>query len=342
MSTFFTRLGKNKIDAEINEFGELNSIDFSGKDLEVKYKRNKTWRQLERAQYKITGPVPLGTTYPTPYDRESLIKFEYKPNSWYSYPFASVIITIIAIVIDTFCYLSMFDYGRSTSRMDNFYILISTIGAAIAIDVLPMFLAHNIHRISSLGDSQKSKKIVLTVFSVISFLLFAVVVGIVFKLRLFGVDSTSENFWKFVLMSMIPISTSLLCFISGYLSFAPSRKKLSELRFIKLSFEEHINEMNAMLAEFEAQPDYYETLKDEDDALYNAAINFIDDVSNYYKSYARIYIIPFLRSPAATSDLTSKRLFNRRDKVEFPIKCDKFFKDLYDEKINEIKNKKKK
>lgn len=134
MSTFFTRLGKNKIDAEINEFGELNSIDFSGRGLEVKYKKGKTRREQERSKYKITGPVPLGTTYPTPYDRESLIKFEYKPSSWYSYPFVSVLITVIAIVIDTFCYLSMFDYGRSSSRMDNFYILISTLGAAIAID----------------------------------------------------------------------------------------------------------------------------------------------------------------------------------------------------------------
>ena len=328
MAHFYSRLSNNQLDTEINEFGDLDSLDFKSRDIEIKYRKGKSWREIERARYKTTGIAQLGTTYPTPYDRESLIKKEYLPNSWYGYPFATFAITLIAVIIDTFCYLSMFGYGRSYSRMENFYILISTLGAAIAIDILPMFLAHNLHRISNCSDNQKVKKWVLITFSIISFLLFVFVVGIVFKLRLYNVDKLSNEFWKFVLMSMIPISTSLLCFISGYLSFSLYRKKLINLKSIKLFLEENICEMNAMIEEFNSQPNYYETLKQEEEALYNAANNFVDDVSDYYKTYARMYIIPYLQSPAATSDLTVKELIKQHEKTKFPIQCDEFFEKI--------------
>lgn len=306
MHSFFSKIGRNKIDTEIDEFGNLKAFEFSNRKIGIKYKRNKTWREIERAQYKTTGISQLGTTYPTPYDRESLIKKEYQPAHWYSHPLSTFFITVIAIVIDVFCYLSMFEYGKAPGKMENFYILISTIGAAIAIDVLPMFLSHNIHRIFII-EKKDSKKRVLILFSIISIILFISVIVLVFKIRLKGMSKTSNTYYKYILMSIIPISTSLLCFISGFLSFSNAKSKLLHLYTVKLFLEENINELEAMIAEVDSDTDYSSELIKEDNDQFESATEFIDAICEYYKSFVRENIVPALHSPADTSDLTSKR-----------------------------------
>lgn len=331
-----------RINAEIDDYGKIDSFQFKGPNTGFLYKKTIS-KEQERKKYYTTGTHTLGTTYPRPYDRRELIKKEFMTNNWYSQAVWVIIFTVLAIVVDTFCYITLFEIKLADEEGTAFIQIVSCIGAALAIDLLPIFFSHNLHRISFLKnkintDSEesnikkfKSEKLTLQLFSIINFVLFITIVIIMFVTRQFKLkfDIKNMEFWVNTVISLIPVATSLVCFIIGYLSYNPIKKKYEQLNEIKLYLQENINESSAMMAEFDAQPNYYETLKVEDEQLYDKAVDLVDAIADSYKSYTRLNIVPYLNSPADTTDLTASDLKQKFARLSFPLSfCDEFYKDL--------------
>lgn len=345
MHKFSGRAGSNSIDTEINEFGELTSLEAGHGNTRIYYKRFADWRVVQKKFYKTTGIHALGTTYPCPYDREDMIKREFSPIHWYCKPAATVIITLLAIIIDCCCYYNLFKGDRNSySSSSPFAMFLAVIGAAVAIDVLPIFLAHNLYRIRKLQVLRKDKSNinhdnfklgVLYIFSLLSLALFIVIIAVIFVFRTLDDDPDEQIFWLHILISSVPIATSCVCFIVGYLSYDPISKKLQEFKIQQLFLQENINEAQAMLAELAAQPDYYQILKAEDDVLYNAAIMRINSIGDFYKTYARTSIIPYLKSPADTTDLTAPRSITTPPEIKFPLDCDAFYMTYYQQQASD-------
>ena len=68
------KINKNGLDAEIDEFGDLNSLDIENNKVKFSFRKGMNSKAIERTMYDKTGINQLGTTYPNPYDREELIK----------------------------------------------------------------------------------------------------------------------------------------------------------------------------------------------------------------------------------------------------------------------------
>ena len=318
-----------KVDTEIDDFGNINSFEFSNSGIDVNYKKGGKRNELKK--YNRTGIHTLGTTYPNPCDREELLEREYKNSNWYTSNTAVIFFTIAAIIVDFCCYINLFElavgYSGSIGVMES----LAAFGAAAAIDLLPIFFAHNLHRNSLMKKLEKKghifgfEKQVLIIFTIFNAVLFVAIVTLMTVTRLLGLTPDRAEFWINLIISLIPLATSMVCFILGYLSYNPAKKKLKELNKIKLFLQENINESRAMLEEVKAQPDPYEALKKQDESQYDAAYNLIEELAEGYKSYVRQKIVPYFDSPADTTDLTARRARAIYSKIKFPLDFDKFY-----------------
>lgn len=324
-----------KMDTEIDDYGNIDSFEISNDSFNIQYKRGG--RRQELSKYNRTGVHTLGTTYPNPCDREELLEREYKNSNWYSSNAAVIIFTILAIIIDFCCYYNFFELALGDEGEVGIMEIIAAFGAAAAIDLLPVFFSHNLHRNSLMKRLEKNghghiykfkfEKQVLLIFTIFNAILFATIVVLMTVTRLLEHKPDEKEFWIHLIISLIPLVTSMVCFILGYLSYNPAKKKLRELNKIKLFLQENINESRAMIEEIKAQPDSYETLKNQDESLYDAAYVLIEKIAEGYKSYVRQKIVPHLNSPADTTDLTARRVRAIYSKIKFPLDFDKFYAD---------------
>ncbi len=316
MSKFSGNYDKNTIDAEIDEYGDLTSIEIGTPIFGAKYHKGINKKERERNNYNTTGITQLGTIYPTPYNREDLIKKEFMETCWYRKTWCSLLITAVVIVIDVICYLLMFQSFVSEDQDYNIQSMMSAVGAAVAIDVLPLFFAHCLHRVNI------SRKKVIKVFSIISVIDVAAFLVLALLIRLgvgpFEGEGGIDIGWAWILL-MIPISTSLVCFIVNYLSYNPVKAELKKLRMLQLYKQEDINELQATIAEYEAQEKYTENLAAEDEILYESAYQLVESIGEYYRTYVRTNIIPMLASPAETTDLSADRGIAPTKKVHLPL-----------------------
>lgn len=321
MFKFRGKVKENKLDTEIDEFGDLKSLDIETDNVKVSFRRDLNIKALERLKYDKTGISQLGTTYPISYDREELIKFSKKPINWYCYNFALIIITLFIIVVDFICYLVMLSNQLTASGQDfDPQLYLVAIGIAVAIDLLPIFLAHNLHR------QEVDRKKVLKIFGIACLVLIGVFVLTIFLYRILNNDisgnpqntadimQNSNNSSLFsvylniiiqsLLYLLIPFATSFLCFILNYLNYNPLTKKIFQKRREVLFKQEDISEIKAVIKEIESQNDYSDFLCQKDEIMYESANQMIDSIGDYYRSYVRLQLMKGLRSPADTTDLS--------------------------------------
>lgn len=306
MYKFNMQANQNEIDAEIDEFGDLTSLGLENEKVKIGFRKGLSPKAVDRKKYNRTGIAQLGTTYPNSYDREELIKFTKKPTNFYKKTWVAMIATILVIVIDFCCYLFMLSKDG-----EDFKILLVAVGVSLAIDFLPFFIAHNLHR------CEIDRKKVLRFFNRFCIIFIFIFLCIVFIYRIVnGTDmTTNESSWgtddsslpyilQSVFFALIPIATSLLCFIINYVSYNPIQKKINIKRREILFKREDVNELEALIVEIEAKGDYKKFLEDKDDQMYRAANDMIDSIGEYYKAYVRTEIVKQLQSPADTTDLS--------------------------------------
>lgn len=308
MFNFKFKLKKNELDTEIDEFGDLKSLGVKNDKIAFSFNKKLSQRAIERKKYNRTGISQLGTTYPQTYDREEFIKLSKIPSNLYRYKWMPILLMIFVILIDFCCYLSMF-YNTDISKNTGYEIFLISVGVAVAIDLLPVFLAQNLHR------QEVDRKKVLMIFNIL-----CIVLAIIFicTIYIYRINNSSDNGeWNSTLKdssmseaiesfiyALIPIATSLFSFIVGYLTYNPIASKIFNKRKEVLFKQEDVNELKAVIEEMKSDTDYYKFLTDKDDAMYEAACNMIDSIGYYYKSYVKTEIMKKLHSPADTTDLS--------------------------------------
>lgn len=311
------KLNENKVDAEIDDYGEFSTIEASGSTWEAKVNKSKTDKEEEREKYYYTGIQQVGTSYPNPYMRDQLIKLRFANKTLIKHPAFAIAVTIIAIVVDVVCYGLLIEENIPANEQMQLSDYLPAIGAAIAIDFLPMFLAQNLHRINI------SRKKVIKIFGAFSLALIIVFLIIILVYRIFALYfNTNSHIVKLIwaiFMVMIPIATTTMCFIVNYISFNPLQADLKRLENQELFVQENVFEIQAMLEEAKAMPNYKEELILQDNALYESACDLIETIGEYYKSYIRTEIIPTLHSPADTTDLSADRNISPVKSISLPI-----------------------
>lgn len=289
-SKFNTQIDDKDFSIELDELGDVNSFHVKTKRLGAWFEKSKSIKTIDKLKYYTTGIPQLGTTYPIPPDREDLINRENRPYPWYCRPWWGILVSILAIIIDSFCFYMLFDY-----YLPDMFTIVSAIGAAIAVDISPLFLAHNCRRH---GPPIKTMLIIMQIASITLFILFIVAA---FCIRKGYLD---ENLASAIMQTLIPVATSTLCFFINYLSFNPIAERLKTNKLIRLQLQENICELEALIAEIYATSDYELLLKENDDKLYLASKEKIEIARNNYRAYVRIKIAEKLQSPADTSDLS--------------------------------------
>lgn len=304
------------LDAEIDEFGDIQSLEIESPVAKFHFRRNLNLKAIERLGYDKTGISQLGTTYPNTYDREEFISLSKKPLNWYGYNLTAILATLFIVFVDFSCYLIMFASQNGDQDFDQKLILVA-IGIAIAIDFLPIFFAHNLHR------QGLNRKKVLKTFNIACIVLIIIFLVSIFSFRLLiiALQDTSNNPWSdaqstntafrianaaiesFIYM-LVPCATSLLCFILNYLSYNPIAKKILKKKREILFKQEDINELKAVIKEMESKSDYFEILCQKDEIMYQSTSDMIDSISEHYKTYVRTEIMKNLHSPADTTGLS--------------------------------------
>lgn len=309
MYQFNLRTKPNELDAEIDEFGDLTSLNVGTESVKFEFKKRKSAKAIDRKKYNRTGIPQLGTTYPNSYDREEFIKLSKNPFPFYKTTWFSTVITFFIILVDLFCYTLMLD----NISVGEVTVPLVALGIALAIDGLPLFIAHNLHR------QCVNRKKVLKVFNILSSVFVVAFLIVVLVCRIANVlatDSTNgdiiginpysvlDGIFESVFFALIPIATSFVCFIVNYLGYNPIENKILKKRREILFKLEDVNELDALIVEINQRGDYEGFLLDKDDEMYNAAYEMIDSIADYYKSYVRTGIMKKLQSPADTTELS--------------------------------------
>lgn len=311
MYKFNMKVNQNGLDAEIDEFGELTAIDIENERVKFGFRKGLSPKVMDRNKYDKTGIAQVGTTYPNSYDREELIELSKKPTNIYKRFWIACIVTIFVILIDCSCYLLML-----AKKEANETIYLVAVGIAIAIDLLPIFIAHNLHRL------EISRKKILRFFNrfcIIFILVFFSVVLIYRIINCTNGSSTNQihqineinnnklysDILESIFYMLIPIATSLLCFIINYLSYNPIESKIGAKRREILFKQEDVNELKALIEEIESKGNYEDFLIEKDKQMYDAANDMVDSIGEYYKAYVRTEIIKQLYSPADTTQLST-------------------------------------
>ena len=313
---FDFKFGKHKMSGELDENRELTSLEAKSGCLNLKFLKKPSRKEIDRTRFFYSTGIPqLSSVAPNPLDREELIDKEHSTKPLLLQSWFVSLVTIAAIALDCFCYLEMFEtfLGDEDSGGNTFLIALA---AAVAIDVLPMFFAQILHHIS------ENQRKVLMVFFVISLIF---VVGFIIVLFLVRSNFFSTRWPEFIsadfiiIYSLIPIATSLVCFIFNYLSYDPCQKKLKTLSKVKVFRQENINEITSLLKEIESDSEFAERMVKADEALYESAINRIDAVGEYCRAYVRTVLMAKLHSPADTSDLSDYESYFDWSEIELPI-----------------------
>lgn len=118
----------------------------------------------------------------------------------------------------------------------------------------------------------------------------------------FGYDE--DNKLSLMVLFVIPIATSSLCFTATYVTYDPLKTELVKYSKLKMHRMENINQLKALIKEIETDTDYETKMIEIEKERYDGAKTRIKQLSEMYKAIVRIKLAEFLKSPADTSDLS--------------------------------------
>lgn len=301
---FHLEAKSKKIAGELDENNDLTSIEASTEKYRVGFMRKISKKELDKRNHHTTGIPQLATVAPNPLDREDLIDKEFSHKAISVKPWFSALVTIAAILFDLFCYLQIMESLLDVEQDRSASLYFAAIAAAAAIDIIPVYSARIMH-----VAKIKAKAVVLLFFAISTIfigLFIAVFLGVRLEYfsRTYGLVDPGEDI--VVLQSLIPIATTLICFIVNYFSYDPFEKKIKTLRKVEAFREENIHELEALLVEIKSEPDYPTRLKEEDDTQFAKALDQIDAIADLEKTKMRSILMLNAVSPADISDLAVK------------------------------------
>ena len=245
--------------------------------------------------------------------RNHLHKLKYKSDSVWNQTWLLMVIIIACIIADCASFSSLF----ASFLYDNALLRsICIIGMIIAMEVGPIYFGYNLKKRACGYNVEKISIIVpLAAFimgAAINIILRLATHSLVFQdlsnatTSIMGENvaesSDSQNSiiyaWFF---GILPIVTSLVAFVATYSMSNPLKSELQKLEKTNIELTDQIDQLDAVLAEYDSDENYLERLMADDNAKFNAALLMIQKQRDEYFDYCRQRISEHLATPSATS-----------------------------------------
>jgi hypothetical protein len=235
-------------------------------------------------------------------------------------------IVIACMVADFASFSSLF----AVILYDNVVLrYIAIIGMVLVMEIAPVYLAYNLKR-KSCGYRVETINIIVPLVAFIAGAAINFMLRIATRNEAFPdlssmttsvIDSTdtmetggSPNALYYALFfAILPILTSLIAFAATYTMSDPLNAEKKRLEKSELELKQHIDQMEAVLAEYDSEGNYLERMLSEDEQKYNAALWTIHSQRDEWFDYARQRISEFLASPGATSYEVEYKTKRRED-----------------------------
>ena len=131
-----------------------------------------------------------------------------------------------------------------------------------------------------------------------------------------------------IFAAALPIVTSLVSFGISYITSNPLKSRLKTLHTVQVELEASIGELEAILTEYNEDPDFAARLTAEDDEQYETQLGMTREQAVAYCDYVRERIKEHLGDPAASNELSKdsrqalQALFERMEQVEDAVKAE--------------------
>jgi len=256
-----------------------------------------------------------------------LHKEKYKPESFANHTWFLAVIIACCIAADFASFSSLF----ASFLYDNAFLrYICIIGMVLVMEIAPVYLGLNAKK-KSCGYNVEMITIIVPLVAFILGAAINIMLRLVTHSDVFpdlsdattsiigggGVTETngsSKSIFYAIFFAVLPIATSLVAFAATYTMSNPLNKERQKLEKANIALTEHIDQLESIVSEYDAEDNYLDRMLAEDDAKYNAALSMIHSQRDEYFDYSRQRISEHLASPGATSYEVDYGLKSRRER----------------------------
>ena len=245
---------------------------------------------------------------------DKLHQDKYKPDSVWNHTWVLLLIVILCMVADFASFSSLF----AAFLYDNAFLRwICVIGMVLIFEVAPVYLSYNLKK-RACGYNVETISIVIPLIAFVVGAIINIALRIATRNDAFpdlsnmttsvigGATVTkpansSKPIIYAIFFAILPILTSLIAFAATYTMSNPLEWERKKLEKARIELTKHIDQMEAILQEYNSDNNYLERMLSEDERKYRAALLTIHGQRDEYFDYARQRISEFLASPGATS-----------------------------------------
>ena len=240
-----------------------------------------------------------------------------KPDTLWNHPLALIVIITLCAFVDFMCFKQLFDSFLLDSPLIRWT---GILGMIFAFDFVPVYLGLNVRkRLQKYNVSIT----ILIVMGLIFTLAFAanIYLRISFKdlvmpdlttssTSIFGSVSTESTVSSRALpyaifAGILPLLTSIGSFTISFLMANPLKAEKLALDTEHNELADSIGQIDALLQEYEADPDFYGRLMGDDENKYGVMKQMIREKRDTYRDYVRERIKEFLGNPTASNVLSN-------------------------------------
>jgi len=248
--------------------------------------------------------------------RNKTRKERHQPDSVWNHSIFLVLMIGACAIIDYYCFKSLFD----SFLLDKPVVRSLSIGAMLfAFDFIPIYLGMNLRK-----RMQGYNVAIPIIISMASCFIIAfganVLLRIVFKdlampdlseasTSMFGSvnteTATSSRAMPYaVFSSILPLLTSIGSFLISYTMSNPLKQEMKQLEKEHSILSDNIGQLEAILAEYEADPDFFNRITRDDEEKYEIMRWMIFEKREKYRDDVRQRIKEYLRDATANSELS--------------------------------------
>ena len=243
-----------------------------------------------------------------------LHKEKYKPDSVWNHTWLLMVIIIACVITDIASFASLFSSFLYDSALLRY---VCIVGMIIALEISPIYFSYNLKK-RACGYNVEAISIYIPLASFVIGVIINIVLRIVTHDLVFpdlsdtttsiigggGVtknEGSSRSLVYAIFFAIVPILTSLAAMAATYTMSNPLNNERKKLEKADLEIKQNIDQMEAIISEYDADSNYLERMLSEDDSTYNAALSMIHNQRDEYFNYSRQRISEYLADPGATS-----------------------------------------
>lgn len=272
--------------------------------------------------------------------RKQLAEKEYKAESTWEHPAAALIVMLVCATLDFVMFKQLFASFLYDHVLIQWF---SIIGCLIGFDLAPIYLGILVRKRNQ-GYRVDPLLLGLLILAFALAITGNIWLRIVMKdlvlpaasstgTSLFGAvteeETSNPGALPYAIFSAaLPIVTSLVSFGISYITSNPLKEKLKVLHTAQVELEDSIGQLEAILIEYEEDPDLTGRLTAEDDEQYETFLGMTREKAVTYCDYVRERIKEHLGDPASSNELSKDSrqklvaLFERVESVEDSVKAE--------------------